>query len=429
MKLLKISNRGEICKSAFVLMGASSKRDDDTKIGYFGTGIKYAIATLIRIGAPVMIYSGLDNIKIEKVSEEMRGKTYETLVIGGRQTSVTTEMGINWKPWQAIREIYCNAVDEDESNIMVVDAPDQGIDFLMGEEGKTVFYIGVTDEIKHVIDNWDDYFSNNRKDVVLDTPGFKVFYGRGKISLYRKGIRCYDSEVDSIYDYDLDDVAINEARIAESIYTVKRHIGKFWQERANSEMVRTLFDKCDKEKFEYGLEWLRHNDFNAAWKEVIGDRKIVPNSVAGYFPNELRDNTAVAMCGSLVRALDGFYKGEVRVAGRSDDFGDYLIVDPSPKQSFLIKEVMSFFEEVGFEINWPIKVAFFKEKKILGKAAYKEIIISSTTFDLGKKMLAATILEETFHLESQCADETRGFQDFLINKLLTLLEEKNGLFL
>ena len=48
MKIIKITSKGEIDERAFSLLGASSKRDDNTKIGMFGSGLKYSLAYLLR---------------------------------------------------------------------------------------------------------------------------------------------------------------------------------------------------------------------------------------------------------------------------------------------------------------------------------------------------------------------------------------------
>lgn len=45
---LKIENEGTVPVEAFTLIGASSKRDDSSKIGMFGSGNKYALAYLLR---------------------------------------------------------------------------------------------------------------------------------------------------------------------------------------------------------------------------------------------------------------------------------------------------------------------------------------------------------------------------------------------
>lgn len=422
MKYLKIQNPGEICESAFVLMGASSKRDDDTKIGFFGTGIKYAIATLMRKGIPIKVYSGMKEITIEKVIEPMRGVDFETLVIAGRQTSITTQMGINWKTWQAIREIYCNAVDEGRVTLETV--PEVG-----PVADHTVFYIGVIDDVLDVIDNWNDYFSADRTDSILKTKEFKVYAGGAKTRVYRKGICCFELDKPSLYHYDLESVGINEARLVENEWTLRNDIAKYWQKYATTDMLRRLFDHLKKEEFESSLGWSSYQETNSAWLDVIGNRKLVNAEVSGHFVDEIKNQNALVLNAPLVNMLSARFSDKVFVAGKSDGYGTRFGVPMSKKHEFLLKEVLGFFEEVGLPIKYEIEAAIFPNARIMGEAADGKIYISVNTFDQGKKYIAATLLEEVFHLESQCHDETRAFQDFLINKLLTFLEEKNALFL
>jgi len=42
---IEITNNGEMDIDALHLMGVSSKRDDETKIGMFGSGNKYSITS------------------------------------------------------------------------------------------------------------------------------------------------------------------------------------------------------------------------------------------------------------------------------------------------------------------------------------------------------------------------------------------------
>jgi len=60
---IKIVNKGEIPINSFVLMGATTKRDDSTKIGHFGSGLKYAIAVLMREKIPFRVFSGEKEVK------------------------------------------------------------------------------------------------------------------------------------------------------------------------------------------------------------------------------------------------------------------------------------------------------------------------------------------------------------------------------
>ena len=97
----------------------------------------------------------------------------------------------------------------------------------------------------------------------------------------------------------------------------------------------------------------------------------------------------------------------------------------------MLKECMKFFEEVGLVIGYDIEVAEFEDKRILGLADNKsnKIILSGRVFDLGRKQIVCTILEETAHLDSAASDDTRAFQDYLINQIVTLLENKHAVFL
>lgn len=422
MKYLKIQNPGEICESAFVLMGASSKRDDDTKIGFFGTGIKYSIATLMRKGIPIKVFSGPKEITIEKVTEAMRGVDFETLVIAGRQTSITTQMGINWKTWQAIREIYCNAVDEGRVTLETVTE-------CVPVADHTVFYIGVVDDVLDVIDNWNDYFSADRTDSILKTKEFKVYAGGATTRVYRKGICCFELDKPSLYHYDLDSIAINEARLVDNEWSLRSDIGKFWQKYATAEMLRKLFDHLKKEDFESNISWSAMWETNSAWLDVIGSRKIVNADVAGHYVDEIKNQNALVLNSALVNMLGKKFSDKVFVAGQSDSYGTRFNVPMSEKHKFLLNEVLTFFKEVKLPINYEIEAAVFPNARVMGEAADGKIYISLAAFDMGKKYIAATLLEEVLHLESQCADETRAFQDFIINRLVTFLEEKHAFFL
>lgn len=111
---------GEIPIRAFTHFGINSKPNAENPIGYFGTGLKYALAVLARIGWPVVIMRGRDKYTLELAPDEFRGKDFnfinlihENDVVSERiELPYTTELGKNWDAWQIFRELYANTLDE-----------------------------------------------------------------------------------------------------------------------------------------------------------------------------------------------------------------------------------------------------------------------------------------------------------------------------
>src|SRR5690606_23195208 len=103
--------------NAFTLIGATTKRDDNTKIGLYGSGNKYAISALIRNNIDFRVFSGDNEIRFSTKETTFRDKNFSIITINGKDTSLTTNMGgEDWDdPFAPIREIYSNALDEDEN--------------------------------------------------------------------------------------------------------------------------------------------------------------------------------------------------------------------------------------------------------------------------------------------------------------------------
>ena len=203
---IEIKNKGEMDINALVLIGASTKRGDNTKIGYFGSGLKYALAVLIRYGIMPKIFIGTKQVNITIEKKDFRGQEFNQIFIEGQPTSLTAEMGIDWQPWFAIREIYCNALDEGEATLHMCEA-------IAPEEGTTSIYVENTGIFDELLMNWDKYFNVRRADLMLSVKGFKAFHGGDDYIMYRRGVRVHhESRTKSLYHYDCPDVTINESR-------------------------------------------------------------------------------------------------------------------------------------------------------------------------------------------------------------------------
>lgn len=434
-KYINIKNFNEIDVKAFTMIGGSTKRDNESMIGFFGSGLKYSIAVLLKNNVEFMIYSGLNKINITTEPEEFRGQTFDRIYINGEKTSMTKQMGVDWKLWYCIREIYCNAIDEGKHEMQII-----GENEILPEVGQTNFFIEFDERFEDFFKNIDMYFSFNRKDLMFSCGGdypMKVYFGGQNTHLiYRKGVQCYmdkkmfnwQDERESLYHYDCEFCEINESRVITNRYDTMRKIGYNFARYGNVEVIKNLIDNMDG-NFELEITWdFRDIFFNNNWLDAIGGRYLTPLLLAGHFVKGDREKH-ILLKSDLIKALHNFFKDKVKVSGFSDAYGRNCKVEFNEKQNVLLIECLDFLKKAGFEVNHPIKCCVFEDKNILGKAENKEILLSFDLFEQGKKEIIRTILEEAFHLESQCSDETRGFQNHLINKIVCMMEEKIKVYL
>ena len=102
---IMIRNKGKIIPQDIILMGSSTKRGDETKIGQFGSGSKFSLSWLLRNDCKPSIYSGKEEISIETRMVEHRGHPRDVIYVAGENTNITTELGLKWTCWMALREL------------------------------------------------------------------------------------------------------------------------------------------------------------------------------------------------------------------------------------------------------------------------------------------------------------------------------------
>lgn len=420
---IKIENTGEIELNSLLLIGASTKRDDMTKIGYFGSGLKYAIAVLLKNKIDFKIFSGMKEIKITTALEEFRDKAFNVIKINGKKTNFTTEMGPDWEPWFAVREIYCNALDEFNYGLGIADKFEP-------EAGKTKFYISFSEKLNELFSNWSKYFSDKRTDLIMEDKkfGMKLFSGNSKdLIIYRKGVRCYETKRKNLFHYDLDWIKINESRVLTSEWDLQYYLPQKIAITATRDVIKNILDNYQN-TFEEGLYWNYVTRYSEDWLMVIAGRKLVVDSIAGYFSEEISANRDgyLILPRTLIDSLKDYFGNKVEVEGSSDKVNKGTKIEATEKQRWYINFAKDFLKKGGIDISDPIEVYNFKDEKILGKAENGEIQLSPKLFGMGKKKIVMTVLEELSHLQSGADDKTRSFQDYLFNQLVGLLEEKVG---
>lgn len=180
--MITFKNDGLIDFELITMFGVNIK-EGVNPIGFFGTGLKYAIATLLRNGQTITLYrNGITHDFFVKTIE-IRGKEVDKIHMSDQGSGLplpfAIDLGKGWSVWQAVREIYCNALDE------------PGFDMYEGEgagsEGTTVFTLG-GDQVDGVAEYFNTYFLPKDKEpdagdstieIFLEKPEFDVVYYNG----------------------------------------------------------------------------------------------------------------------------------------------------------------------------------------------------------------------------------------------------------
>jgi len=420
-KYLEISSQGEIDVEAFTLIGASTKTNDDTKIGMFGSGNKYAISALMRSNIKFRVFSGENEIKFESKKRDFRGQEFNVIYVNGSETSLTTTMG--GKDWDnsfaPIREIYSNALDEDS------EASIKSVSKCVGIPGYTRFLIELTEDVNHFFKMRHLYFCNTNPKVLHSSEYGSIFKNEiGGIRLFRKGILSFTSSQESnqksVFYYNLNDISINESRVITSQWRAKYEIAKIIKSCDKIDVVKYFIDSLkggNAGYYEHELDYSHFSDFNNVWYDLLKDKKLVPaEGLILFDSDQVRDSIVLPI--KLLRSLVQQFP-DLNVMGMNNN-GSMIfnVVEPS---EILINKVIDSMKILNNSRYKPrisgkqIKYADFKDTNVLGYAS-EGIIYLSTKLDCEDVYtLSKIIIEENEHNISGFGDETREFQNHLFN--------------
>jgi hypothetical protein len=423
MKYLLIKNNGIIQAEALHLMGASTKRNDETKIGMFGTGNKYALSYFLRNNYDIRLFSGIDEIKITLEKKDFRGQQFDVIYINGERTSLTTDMGTQWKLWQAIRELYCNAIDEGTCLMYIVET-------VKPNKDETHFYIPMNEELEEFMADFDKYFAFN-KTVVYQNPIGKILAKvNNTANFYRKGIRCFDHWLNSIFDYDFHDLEINESRLASHSGLLEEKMWQLLLSCDNIEIIKRLFQHLEEGQIVEG----NISDYCILPKtpspEILAYLKtieIMPMGLSGLLTTEERARCIIVptrLFSYLRDFLDDENVAEKVRMGKGGTF--YREIEPTNLHTATINRAMEFFKETRLEIPYPIKVGMFDKKDIFGLADNETIVLSDLGIERGVHETVNTVMEEFLHIKYKVQDCTRQFQTASINEFINYMKREHS---
>ena len=385
-KYLVFENSGEIDPRSISTFGVNSKEAGNNPVGLFGTGLKYAISILLRSGCGIMIHSGMKTHTFAVRKTKIRKDEFNIITMNRRALGFTTELGKTWEMWQALREIYCNCLDERGSYYCSSDEPTP-------KKGVTQVIVWG----QPFMDAWDardSVFLSTRPLEGCGAEGARAHIHPGPSHFaYYRGIRAFSLPKPARFTYNiLRKCDLTEDRTLKYTWDVNQNVAAAIMACENEQVIRTAVTSPEGE-FEHDLS------FN------------------GNDPSE----TYISTLGVLMR--DNRY--QVRPSAREGirpyltSMGkDMVVQDLDELDSKRLRTAQNFLMQMGFDISkYALKVSPHLGDGTLGCAdrGTREIWLSDRVFNMGTKQLVTTLLEEFLHLDRSLHDFTREMQDFLFD--------------
>lgn len=385
-------NNGEIDPRLISTFGVNVKEDADA-IGFFGTGLKYALAILLRGGHKVTIQSGLAPHEFSLLPTTIRGKNFDFIAMDGYPLGFTAEVGKTWKLWMAYRELFCNCQDE-HGTVYEGDAPEP------------------TPGLTRVIVEGDDFLAIRRDHDRYFMAGIPLYIGktcrihRGPAhGIYYRGVLVGSSPSGKpmLYGYDFTTyIELTEDRTAKHGYMVNAEIAKAVTACTDQDIVREIVT-APKGSHEHDA------DFD--WPGIEPSKEFL--SVVGDLMR-----TDFAMVNPTARAI---WEKHARSLAEPEPF------EPDDFERQMMARAVGFCQRFGYDVTaYPIVTVESIGPGVLGMARNRKIYVARKNFTLGTKQLAATLIEEFIHLRHNLDDCSLGMQEHLLNSLVTMGERLQG---
>lgn len=388
-------NPGLIDLRAVQIMGLNAK-ETKNPIGQFGTGLKYAIAVLLRNGCKVSIWRGEEEHTFSAEKDTFRGKEFDFVRMDstddkvGRSLSFTLELGKHWEPWMAIRELESNVRDEDGRSFA-------NADYQLSADTTTIVIEGAVAEAAY--QQLPDIFISNKAIWANDT--IEVHRAENPEQsrwLHYRGVRCQKLEQPSLYRYNL---------LTQQQLTEDRTFKYSWAGKGELSNLGLCTDA-------------------AVIRDIVTVKK-------GYLENDISFNEYTIsdefaeIVGTLANRANTSAWRAVRI---KKGFAEYEELEIDALQQEMLERAQAFIEKMGEKRvqNFPVFVCSDLGPKILGTVSLvrKEIWLSLRVFEMGMKQLISCLYEEFIHLDRGLRDLDYEMQNFLFDTIITQAAKLQG---
>lgn len=389
------SNPGHMDILAATTLGVNAKTND-SPIGYFGTGLKYAIATLLRNGHVIRISIGKTLHTFSASPMESRGTTFEIveMMINGKERRTlgfTTALGKNWGIREAYREIYSNMLDE-------------GGEFTTSHRGEGFTTIEVQGkEFSEFHPKRDDASTgiilptNLTDKLVYKNEAVEIYDHPGE-QFYYKGFATLKINTLQTYNY-LDGMQLTEDRTVD-IWSVRARVMQLacYHELPTSVMEKLLLapSNCFENSLNFSYEFPAPSNLEA-----------MESLVQQY--GELVNPSARKRLFELGRKNKKNFKV---VPGN----------DLTPDERDVVESCVLLLYEHGLKMVWSLEIVEDLPDDQWGHwdRADRKIRIVRRIL-ASRRQFLCTLLEEVFHARSDAQDFTREFQNYFLTSVAALL--------
>lgn len=387
---LIFENPGEIDMAAVVTMGVNVK-EGNAAIGQFGTGMKYAIAGVLRLGGQFTVLSGTAKFVFSLRETEIRGKQFHIVHMNDLPLGFTSDLGKHWEPWMIYRELWSNCRDEGGTGGAA------GATHPVATAGRTFVIVDCTELwLAHGARDKFLLFSEGRKPL-WENEDLQVFAEPSEFGFYR-GIRVTQWSDPTCYTYNvLRQTALTEDRT-------------MLQSDFSSQVQQTLASRClDAEV----LEPLLVPDENRMEAKWYWTRPYYPTSVFRQYLTELAQRRVTDLAPGLSQIGLSFV-AELPVKKK----------EATPAEKRMLEQAEGFLRLMEIELP-KIEVVESLGIGTLGLARGGKIFLPKAIFHQGLKRVISTILEEYLHARLGLRDYSRAMQDWLLERLVTEAAERH----
>ena len=358
-KYIKITNQSQfVNRLSLEKLGLSTKRNDPGTIGQFGSGIKYAPIAALREGLE-WFFTGNDNtgpFTLEYIIQEEDGIDCVAYKYGDyiKSSSFTIDAGVmSWEdPFQILREPIANAMDgakmtEDgwyNISVITVDTDNpESMNKLEPRDGIFSVYITASPELMKVIDNYDSYFSVNRE-VACENSNGKILdkIGSGANFYSLNVLVKQDDNLTSVFDYQFDDLELNEERTIKSLWDLDYKVSKMIAGVGNLDVIEEYMTEFIEAKAEDSGIWelsrLSNQNFKYFTREIA--------SWQGVW-NKLYTDKAIMLTND--QNNDQFRMGVI-----NRGYKPIVVSNKAAYNLFLAMEIKTIFDILGDQVDYEI---------------------------------------------------------------------------